>query len=133
MKTCGRRDPQLNKCVKENVLKLKPELPAGIPEFDIPSLEPMYFDEVYLAKLDNFNAVAKNLSLEGLSGFQINFLNIDLQKNRIDVELTFPKVSMKSDYDVKTKIIVPIQEKGPIDFIAGIFLLHMLLYIDILK
>ncbi|XP_058803122.1 uncharacterized protein LOC131671030 [Phymastichus coffea] len=115
MKVCGRRNPKLNECVKDSVLQLKPKLQSGIPELDVPSLEPLYFDEVILATLPDFTAVAKNLTLNGLSNFEIRHLNIDLEKNRIDLELLLAKVLMKSDYNVKARIIVPINEKGPID------------------
>ena len=115
---CGRKNPQLDKCVEESVRRLTPKLKDGIPELDVPSLEPLFVEEVALANLDDFRAVATNIKLRGLSSFNIKHLKVDLEKQKIDIEVNFPKVYMDSDYDVKAKIIVPINEKGPINTIT---------------
>ncbi|XP_014239030.1 putative beta-carotene-binding protein [Trichogramma pretiosum] len=115
---CGRRNPNLDKCVLESVAQMMPKLQEGIPELDVPSLEPLDVEEIALANLDDFRAVATNVKLRGLSTFEIRYLKVDLKKQRIDIELVFPKVYMNSDYDVKAKILVPIHEKGPIDTVT---------------
>ncbi|KAL7294604.1 hypothetical protein TKK_0011910 [Trichogramma kaykai] len=118
IRICGRRNPNLDQCVLESVAQMMPKLQQGIPELDVPSLEPLDVEEIALANLDDFRAVATNVKLRGLSTFEIRYLKVDLKKQRIDIELVFPKVYMNSDYDVKAKILVPIHEKGPIDTVT---------------
>ena len=96
-----------------------PKLKLGIPELDVPSLEPLDVEEIALANLNDFRAVATNVKLSGLSYFQIKNLQVDLKSRKIDITIVFPKVSMKSDYDVKARILVPINEKGPINIVTG--------------
>lgn len=118
IKICGRRNPQINKCVEESVRQLTPKLLNGIPEIEVPPLDPLYVDEIALASLDDFHAIATNVKIRGLSKFDVKYLKIDLKNQKIDFELNFNKVYMDADYDVKAKILVPIKEKGPIKTIA---------------
>ncbi|XP_058803121.1 putative beta-carotene-binding protein [Phymastichus coffea] len=115
IKTCGRRNPRISECVKESVSYLIPTMRAGVPELDVPALEPLYVEEIALADLADFKAIAYNVKLRGLSNYVIKYLKVDLDKATIDLDILFPKVFMTSDYDVKAKILVPINEKGPID------------------
>lgn len=48
LKVCHRTDPKLNDCLKQSVENLKPFLKTGIPEFGIPSCEPLEIPEVIL-------------------------------------------------------------------------------------
>jgi hypothetical protein len=91
-----------------------PKLKEGIPELEVPSLEPLYIDSIPLANINDFQAIATNVKLSGLSDFKITFMHVNLKEQKIDVEILFPKILLDSDYDVKAKIIVPINEKGPI-------------------
>ena len=119
MKVCGRRNPQLDKCVIESVISLQGKLQYGIPELSVPSLEPLLVEEMALADLNDFRAVATNCKVRGLSNFTIKYLHVDLENKKIDLEAVFPKVYLDSDYDVKAKIVVPIHQKGPINTITG--------------
>lgn len=116
---CGRRNPALDKCIENSVNSLMPRLKNGLPELDVPPLEPLEMKEIKLAELDDFQAVATNCKLSGLSNFTLKSFVADFDKKMFKMELTFPKVIMESDYDVKAKIIVPINEKGPIKTITG--------------
>ncbi|XP_011498701.1 PREDICTED: uncharacterized protein LOC105362873 [Ceratosolen solmsi marchali] len=114
IRVCGRQNPQLDKCIQESIMRLMPKLKEGIPNLDVPSLEPLFVDSIAIANINDFQALATNVKLGGLSSFHIKHMHVDLKDQRIDVEIIFPKISMDSDYNVKAKIIVPINEKGPI-------------------
>ena len=95
------------------------KLKSGLPEINVPPLEPMFIDRVQLADLPNFKASARDVKLYGLSNFKINKLNLDLEKQQIDVELTFKEVTLEAEYDVNAKILVPVAGTGPINIVAG--------------
>lgn len=38
--SCKRTDPQIDKCIIDAIEAMRPRLKAGIPEVDIPSIEP---------------------------------------------------------------------------------------------
>ncbi|KAL7305738.1 hypothetical protein TKK_0001989 [Trichogramma kaykai] len=118
IKICGRRNPQLNQCVINATLDLMPKLKTGVPELDLSSIEPIRIDNLVMADIDNFHAYATNVTLGGLSEFKINLMNVDLESGKVDIEFVFPKIHLKSNYEVKAKILIPINEKGPIDLIT---------------
>lgn len=103
---------------------MREKLREGIPQFKIPSIEPMYIDRVALADLPNFKAFARDVKLYGLSNFIVNRLHSDLEKNTFTVEVTFKEVTLKADYDVNAKILVPVAGTGPINIIASKYLVN---------
>ena len=120
IKVCGRWNPQLDQCIQNSVEAIKEKLRSGIPEIDVPSLEPMHVDRMELADLPNFKASAHDVKLYGLSDFHINKLHLDTKKQQIDVELTFKQVTLDADYDVDAKILVPVAGTGPINIVASL-------------
>lgn len=46
---CKKSDPNLNGCVYNSVDNLKPYLVTGIPQYDIPSLEPIDLGDLIVA------------------------------------------------------------------------------------
>lgn len=49
LQVCKKSDPNINGCIFESVNKLKPYLVNGIPEYDIPSLEPINLGDLIVA------------------------------------------------------------------------------------
>lgn len=119
IKICGRRDPELDKCVIDSIEKLKPKLRTGIKELTVPAMEPLDVERVPLAELPSFKAIANDVKISGVSGFKMIYLKVDLENEKIDFEVTIPKVVMQADYDVEARILVPIQDKGPISTISS--------------
>lgn len=74
LKICNRSDPNLKQCIKESVEQLRPLLSKGIPEFDIPSCEPLIIPEVAIDQGSGTVAVKsvyKNIQVYGPSKFII--------------------------------------------------------------
>lgn len=43
---CKRDQDTVNECVRDSIEKLRPKLVEGIPELNVPSLDPFYIHEV---------------------------------------------------------------------------------------
>jgi hypothetical protein len=72
IKVCRRSDPHLNDCIKNSVEHLRPLLAKGIPEFDIPSCEPLCIPEVVIDQGSGAVAVRstyRNVKVYGPSKF----------------------------------------------------------------
>jgi len=58
MKICSRNDPNINECVSNSIEQLRHKLSTGIPELEIPAIEPLLMKRIHLlrgprnAKLD---------------------------------------------------------------------------------
>ncbi|XP_014237741.1 uncharacterized protein LOC106659624 [Trichogramma pretiosum] len=118
IEVCGRRNPNLDQCVVDSAIKLLPKLRVGIPELNVPPLEPLEIEELPMANLDSFKASATNVKISGLSNFTIITYNVRLQEQKIYMDVIFPRVQLNADYNVKAKILVSIAEKGPIDMVT---------------
>lgn len=114
MHVCGKRNPNLDQCIINSVNDLAGTLRKGVPELNIPSSEPFTMDKVKLADMPNFKAYGTNIKIYGLPSYHINSVHMDLEKQRIDVDLNFGEVKLVADYNVTARILVPIVGGGPI-------------------
>ncbi|KAK0182273.1 hypothetical protein PV327_000427 [Microctonus hyperodae] len=116
IKVCGRRDPNLDKCVLNSVNSLREKLRVGIPEMHVPALEPLVIDNgLPLSSSKDLMAYARNVKLYDIYSFHLKNLHIDLEKKRIDVHIALDSVRLTGDYNVTAKIVVPVSGRGPID------------------
>lgn len=86
--------------------EIRPYLPNGIPEMHLPSLEPL---EVPHAELDTgatFKAVFDNIRVYGLSSFIIQNVDVNLNKNIVDLDILFPSVQTTADYTIKGRLLI---------------------------
>lgn len=72
---CKRSDPEVAKCIQHSVEALKPRLKSGIPELDVPPIEPFIVPEVVISRGNNpqaaFRAILHNIAVSGASNFEI--------------------------------------------------------------
>ncbi|CAK1548672.1 unnamed protein product [Leptosia nina] len=113
---CKKSDPQIEKCILDAIETLRPKLLKGIPEVNVPSLEPF---NVPTLKLDRtatnlrLKATIKNMKAYGGSNFKIEKLKLNLNdKYEGQMKLTLPKLSVVADYDVRGSKILTLDISG---------------------
>ncbi|KAH0555235.1 uncharacterized protein LOC123263857 [Cotesia glomerata] len=116
---CGRRDPNLNDCIIKSVAQLRPKLREGIPEFDVPPVDPLLINErVTISDTADFKVAASNIKVYDSLDFEVKKFNADMKNQKVDINLFFKKMRFENDYDVKVKILVPIEASGPIESVG---------------
>ncbi|XP_044750396.1 uncharacterized protein LOC123310800 [Coccinella septempunctata] len=118
IKICKSTEPNMAQCITDSVNALRPYLKAGIPELDVPPLEPLFLDEIKLrsgpnaAKLDaNFT----NVKVWGPSDFKILEMKPNVAKKRFAFKVTVPQVYFEGDYDIDMHILLlKYKGKGPV-------------------
>ncbi|KAK0164304.1 hypothetical protein PV328_002948 [Microctonus aethiopoides] len=113
---CGRRNPNLDECVKNSFNSLRPKLIKGIPELDVPSIEPLTFE--YSLPITNLNGIKANISnikLYNASTYEIQNIHVDFENKKIECLLHFNKMKLVADYELSAKILVQIEGKGSIE------------------
>lgn len=50
IKVCSRSDPEINKCVLNSIEQLRSKLKSGIPELEVPAIEPLTLKHVRLLR-----------------------------------------------------------------------------------
>lgn len=62
IKVCSRNDPEINKCITNSIEQLRDKLTAGIPELDVPSIEPLLLDNLQLSRGPNSASLNANFT-----------------------------------------------------------------------
>lgn len=92
----------------------------GIPEFDLPSMDPLNLPTVTMnhgnGAAVSFKADFTNLIVTGASDVVVKKVDLDLNKLKLKVHVYFPKLRIESDYKISGKILVlPINGDGHSD------------------
>lgn len=77
MHICHKKDPKLIDCMITSIETLRPSLVKGIPQLDIPSIEPMDIGNLLVSENTRSNGLrisAKNIRAFGASSFKIRSL-----------------------------------------------------------
>ncbi|XP_011706853.1 PREDICTED: uncharacterized protein LOC105462029 [Wasmannia auropunctata] len=111
---CGRKDPNLDKCVTNSVENLRSYICRGIPELTVPALESFPVNTIVISDTYNAKLYFKDLKIMRLCDFVINFFHIDMDKLHIDVDLSFKHIYVNGTYDFDIRLLVPFVHKGPV-------------------
>lgn len=112
---CKRKDPNLGDCIKNSVESFKPYLNKGLPDYNIPTLEPLFLKEVVATSGANIKLNLMNVQVHGASNFNVTRLKANVDTLRFLIELDLPMLSINSDYEIDGKILLlRIQGTGPL-------------------
>ncbi|XP_076763077.1 protein takeout [Xylocopa sonorina] len=116
MRICHKSDPNLNECIKQSAVALKPYLRNGIPALRIPACEPLRLEEIEIDQTSGpiyIHATYSNVSVSGATNFIPKTIRFDLEKNRIRMKVYVPRLEMVSNYNLAGKIVMlPITGNG---------------------
>ncbi|KAH1024373.1 hypothetical protein HUJ05_003864 [Dendroctonus ponderosae] len=116
IKPCNRTDPNIHKCVEENIEILKPHLKEGIPDLFIPSLDPLLIPPTCVNEEDQVKVIFTDIHIFHADKFQLDQFDLDLDLHKVNLSITFPHLRIKSTYNVNGKFwIVTFDEQGPAD------------------
>uniref|UniRef100_A0A2A4KA60 Hemolymph juvenile hormone binding protein n=1 Tax=Heliothis virescens TaxID=7102 RepID=A0A2A4KA60_HELVI len=114
--SCKRSDPQIEKCVLNGLEAMRPHLKEGIPEVNIPPLDPF---TVPTLKLDRtapnlrIKATVKQAKAYGGSDFKIEKLKLNLNnKYAGEMKITLPKLMVVANYDVRGSRLLALDING---------------------
>ncbi|KAI4499873.1 hypothetical protein M0802_005129 [Mischocyttarus mexicanus] len=111
---CKRNDPNIVPCVTESVEFLKPYLQKGVPEYNIPSLEPLLLKSLISTDKGGLRISAKDVEAFGASDFTITSLNINFDNLEFALEVKLPHLHIRGLYDINGRVLLlPIQGSGP--------------------
>ncbi|XP_058819596.1 protein takeout-like [Topomyia yanbarensis] len=108
IRVCSRNHPELNKCITESVIALKPLLASGkfSDDFSIPPLEPLALANINMDQGQEFKATFSSLLVNGPSQFQIDHLKTNIEKLTFDFNVYLPKLSFRGKYDLKMRLLL---------------------------
>ncbi|XP_053672331.1 uncharacterized protein LOC128722676 [Anopheles nili] len=113
---CHREDPKLTECMKESIETLRPYLARGIPELDIPSIDPIHLGDLIVAESvpgQGVSISAKDIKAYGPSNFKLKKLNVVEYGKIYSFELELPHLYVEGRYVVDGRILLlPVKGSG---------------------
>ncbi|XP_050665604.1 protein takeout-like isoform X2 [Leptidea sinapis] len=92
-----------------SIEELRPKMIKGIPELDVPGIEPLSLGQIALARGPQgakLTAVVNDVKVTGPSNFKITELKSDLNKNRFDFKLLLPRLDFAGKYKMDIQILL---------------------------
>ncbi|CAG9107134.1 hypothetical protein JYU34_011194 [Plutella xylostella] len=113
---CSRSDPELDTCIKRSFNHLRPYLARGLPDLEVPPVEPLLIDRLTMennAGAVRVKAVFSNMSVIGPSNYTITKIRSDLKKLRIDMGLVLPRIEITGHYEISGQVLLfPVRSQG---------------------
>ncbi|KAF2366815.1 hemolymph juvenile hormone binding [Trinorchestia longiramus] len=111
---------RLNECLIEVINLIQPRMGAGIPELNIPRLEPLLLKNIVFKQSEppvTVEAVYSNVQVSGITAFDIKYLDINMREQVALVGLTIPSLTMRGQYRIGGNVfLLPVEGEG--DFIT---------------
>ncbi|KAF5299970.1 hypothetical protein FQA39_LY11343 [Lamprigera yunnana] len=114
---CHRNDSNLVACINNSITILKPYLKDGIPELEVPPLEPLLLDAVDLisgTEATRIAATIYNLTIWGPTSFIILDLKPNLNKNVFKFTALLPQLNIIGEYKADARVLfLNLKGEGP--------------------
>lgn len=123
---CNRTDPHLHQCVQKNIEILKPALKKGVPELFVPALDPLIIPPTCVNEADQVKVTFTDIHIYDADEFRLDQFDLDLEHHKVNISITFPRLRIKSTYNVNGKfLVVTFDEHGPADGNYTNFQIHL--------
>ncbi|RZC39114.1 JHBP domain containing protein [Asbolus verrucosus] len=110
---CHRADPNMKQCLMAAVEDIRPYLVTGLPEYNIPSLEPLVMQDLISEDAAGMKITTSNVSAYGCSDFFVRGMDIDTDAHLYKLYIDIPKLRIQSHYSVDGKLLLlPIRGNG---------------------
>lgn len=119
IKQCRYADPQLLECLKGSLHHLKPYLAQGIPDIEMPSVEPFVMDTLSLQLTDGpqgYRVNLKNMEIFGASNYTVKSIKLSENGRPFEARITIPRLLIRAKYSSSgVLLIIPASGSGDFD------------------
>ncbi|XP_075235678.1 protein takeout-like isoform X2 [Lycorma delicatula] len=102
---CNRSDPHISDCLKIVLENIRNQMETGVPDMDIPPLDPLSINEINLTENEkDFLFKFFNVKVKGLSDFIIEDLRADIDNLMVEVKFKAPLLNFEGEYQIRGTI-----------------------------
>ncbi|XP_025834588.1 uncharacterized protein LOC108734132 [Agrilus planipennis] len=114
---CSKSDPNFKECTLRAFKKAEPYVIKGIPQLNIPKLEPLEIPEFSIDRtLNDFVSIigtTKNIKVTGLSKYILQDFKFDPNDLSFEATVNLPNLVASMEYNVAGRLlVVPLQGRG---------------------
>ncbi|XP_011705003.1 PREDICTED: uncharacterized protein LOC105460268, partial [Wasmannia auropunctata] len=115
---CGRKNPNYGECIVDSINSARSKVCTGMPEYDIPPLEPVTIDKIVIYNTDNLKLSVEDSKIRGFCDFEIKSINISPDQLQFDVDFMLKHLEMDSTYDFDIRLLVSLANRGLVKVFA---------------
>ncbi|KAL0881075.1 hypothetical protein ABMA27_002203 [Loxostege sticticalis] len=116
VKTCLKSDPEFDECSRDAVQQLFVALGPGLPEIDMPPLDPLKIPKIRILQGEgpvNVNAALDDVTVTGFGKTEVLISQVDGKTYNFYTKVRVPKIRIEGTYDLKGKILlIPLVGRG---------------------
>ncbi|XKL60766.1 hypothetical protein PGB90_007823 [Kerria lacca] len=112
---CKRYSAEFDKCIRDGLNNIHQFIPKGVPEFNIPSFDPIFAKEVVLKRggpTFGYKLKLKNVRESGWRLSEVTKFKSNLRLNTVQLTQYFPDKYVEGEYEFESLILNPSANKG---------------------
>ncbi|XP_064076889.1 protein takeout-like [Vanessa tameamea] len=113
---CPREENALGRCLRDALNSYIPQLATGVPEYGVPSCEPLFVPSLAIEQTAGPISVTSSytdVSVRGPSTMRVKDVQVHSAKHEVIATLHIPELRMKGNYNLKGKLLMlPIEGDG---------------------
>jgi len=109
VKQCKLSSPQLQECLIGALHHLRPYLVKGIPEIELPSVEPFVLDSLSLALTggeQGYKITLRDIHMYGASNFTVSKLKLSKNNQPFEAKILIPEMRIDANYTSSGVLII---------------------------
>lgn len=109
VKQCREDDPKLIECFIDSLHHVRPFIAKGIPEIEMPSVEPFRMDELSLSLTtgpNGYRVTLRDLDIFGVSNFTVQKLKLGNAGTPFEARIKIPELKINSKYSSSGVLII---------------------------
>ncbi|XP_011171088.1 uncharacterized protein LOC105203863 [Solenopsis invicta] len=112
---CGRKDPDYNQCVAENLNSVKDKVCGGFPEFNVSSGIPLNIKKMVIYNTNEFKLYLKDVAITNFCDYVVNSVYVDSNRLHFSIDATFKTFTIDALYNFDIHILeMPLAHEGPV-------------------
>jgi len=99
MVECLEGGSDVNTCTSQTIENFRPTVETGIPELNLPPLDPMFIDQVAF-KFFNVTAEFLDTELKGFKNYKVTYSKVDGKERTWNLGINLPELSTTGSYQI---------------------------------
>ncbi|KAG5880990.1 hypothetical protein JTB14_018000 [Gonioctena quinquepunctata] len=113
---CHKEDPNLDQCMKAAVEDIRPFLVDGVPEYKIPSLEPLIMKDFFSEEAAGMKITVTDVKAWGCTDYFVRGMNVNMDTHLFTLYVDLPKLRIEAHYSVDGKLLImPVKGNGNLE------------------
>ncbi|KAL0101149.1 hypothetical protein PUN28_018775 [Cardiocondyla obscurior] len=112
IRACGRKNPNYDQCIINNLNNVRDHLCEGIPEFNLSSIEPIVIDRIAVFDAENFKLHVKNVKVTRVCDYTVQYARTDSNRLYLELEFRFNRLIVSTEYEFNAHVLVPLKNEG---------------------